>query len=91
MNDIGIKTHVLNHSRVRCVVGTFDKNLYEVSIWTVHRAFISFILHKSIFIHFLNYGTRFYDKYIASDDRKKYMDDDESRLFQNKRLESYTM
>ena len=46
MNDIGIGAHVLKHSLGRCVVGPFDKILYEGSIWTVHRDVISFILHK---------------------------------------------
>ena len=40
-----------------------------------------FILHKSILIHFVNYGTRFYDKYITSDNRKKYLDNDRSDVF----------
>ena len=46
MNDIGKRAHVLNHSHGRCFIGAFDKILYEVSIWTGHRAVLSFILHK---------------------------------------------
>ena len=46
-----------------------------MSIWNGNRTVLSFILHKSIFVHFVYHGTRFYDKYIASDYRKKYMDD----------------
>ena len=36
MNAIGKRAHVLKHSHGRCVVGTFDKNLHEGSIWTGH-------------------------------------------------------
>ena len=46
MNDIGKRAHVLKYSHVRCVIGSFDKSLNEGSIWTGHRAFLSFILHK---------------------------------------------
>ena len=60
----------MEHSHGSCVVGTFDKNLHEESIWTGHRAVLSFILQKSIFIHFVNHGRRFYEKYITSDDLK---------------------
>ena len=58
---------------------------------TGHRAVLYFILHKSIFIHFVHHGTRFYDKYITSDDRKKHMDDDGSGIFPKKKLERYTI
>ena len=78
MNYTGKRAHFLKHSHGRCVVCAFDKNLHEGSIWNVNRAVISFILHKSIFIHFVHHGTGFYDQYITSDDRKKYMDDDGS-------------
>ena len=30
MNFIGKRAHVLNHSRGRCVIGSFDKILHEV-------------------------------------------------------------
>ena len=76
MIDIGKIAHVLKHSHGRCVVGAFDKSLHDGSIWAGHRAVLYFILHKSIFIHFVHNGTIFYDKYITSDDRKKYIDDD---------------
>ena len=54
MNDIGKRAYVLKHSHGRCVVGAFDKKLHEGSIWTVHRAVLLFILHKSIFFFFLS-------------------------------------
>ena len=46
MNDIGKRAHVLKHSHGRCVIGDLDKILHEGSIWTGHRAFLLFILHK---------------------------------------------
>ena len=86
MNDIGKKAHILKHSRGRCVVGPFDKNLHEGSIWTGRRSVISFILQKSIFIHFVHHGTIFYEKYITSDDRKKCLDNDESGVFPKQKV-----
>ena len=81
MNDIGKIAYVLKHSHRRCVVGAFYKVLHEGSIWTGNRAVLFFILHKSIFIHFVHHGTRYYDKYITLDDKKKYINDDGSGLF----------
>ena len=40
-----------------------------------------FILHKSIFIHFVHNGTIFYEKYIKSKHKTKYIDDDGSGVF----------
>ena len=91
MNDIRKRAHVLNHSHGMCVLVAFGKILHEVSIWTGPRAVLSFILHKSIFIHFVHHSTRFYDKYITSDDKNKYIDDDGSCIFSKKKLESFTM
>ena len=91
MDNIGKIAHVLKHSNGRCVVGAFDKGLHEGSIWTGNRSVLLFILHKSIFLHFVHNGTIFYDKYITSDDRKKYIDDDGSGVFQNKSLEIHTI
>ena len=59
MNSNGKRAHVLKHSHRRCVISSFDKILHEGSIWTGHRAVLSFILHKSIFLHFLHNGTGF--------------------------------
>ena len=78
MNDIGKRAHVLKHSHGRCVIGSFDNFLHEGSIWTGHRAVLSFILHKSIFLHFVHNCTRFYDKCISSKNWLKYIDDDGS-------------
>ena len=46
MNEIGKIAHVMKHSHGRCVVGPFDKILHEGSIWTGHRAVLSFVFHK---------------------------------------------
>ena len=64
MNVIGNRAHVLKHSYGRCVIGSFDKKLHEGSIWTCHRALLSFIPHKSIFLHFVHNGTIFYEIYV---------------------------
>ena len=86
MIDTGKRAHVLKHSHGRCVVDAFDEILHEGSIWNGHRAVLSFILQKSIFLHFVHHGTRFYDKYITSYDRKKYMDDDGSGVFPKQKV-----
>ena len=61
INDVGKRAYVLKHSHGRCVIGSFGKILHEGSLWTGHRAIISFILHKSIFLHFVHSGTTFYE------------------------------
>ena len=73
INDIGKRAHELKHSHGRCVIGSFDKFLHEGSIWTGHRAVLSFIFHKSIFINFVHNATRFHDKYISSKNRLKIL------------------
>ena len=91
IHDIVKGAHVLKHSRVRCVIGAFDKNLHEGSIWTVHRGFLSFILHKSIFLHFLNNSTIFYDRYISSEKKKNILMTKGVVFSPNKGLERYTI
>ena len=78
MNDIGKRAHVMKHSHGRCVIGSFDKNLHEGSIFTGHRAVLSFILHKSIFLHFVHNSKKVYDKYISTKNWLKNIDDDGS-------------
>ena len=72
MNGTGKRAHVLKHSHGRCVIDAFDKSLHEGLIWTGYRAVLSFILHKSIFIHFVHNGTIFYERYISPEKRKIY-------------------
>ena len=66
INDIVKIAHIMKHSHGSCVVVPFDKIIHEGSIWTCHRALISFILHKSILFLFVHHGTIFYDKNITS-------------------------
>ena len=64
MNVIGKIAHVLNHSHVICVLGAFDKNLHEGYFWNGARVVPYFFLRKSIFLHFVHNGMKFYNKYI---------------------------
>ena len=73
MNDIRKTGHVLKHSHGRCIISAFDKILHEDSIWTGHRNVLSFILHKSIFLHFVHNSARFYEKYISSKNKKNIL------------------
>ena len=41
---------------------------------------------SSIFLYFVHHGARFYDKYITSDDRNKYIDDDGSGVFPKQKV-----
>ena len=81
MNDIGKISHVLKHSHRRCEFSAFDKFLHEGYPWNGTWVVLSFVLYKKIFLHFLHHGTNFYDKYINTDDRKQYIDDDGSGVF----------
>ena len=42
MNDIGKGAHVINNSHAKCMVGAFDKMLYEGFIWTGPKAVLYF-------------------------------------------------
>ena len=86
MNDIDKRAHVLKHSHIICMGGDFDKILHEVSICNGPRAVLFFILHKSIFLHCVHHGTGFYDKYINTDDREKYINDDGSGIFPKQKV-----
>ena len=70
------------------MVGALDKILHEAYILTGIRAVISYILQKSIFIQFINHGTIFYDKYITSDNKKKYIDDDGISIFSKQKIKN---
>ena len=72
-------------------MGALDKILHEGSIWNGHRAILSFILNKSIFIYFVHHGTKFYDRYINSYDRKNILMMMGVVFFQNRRLESFIL
>ena len=89
MNGIGKRAHVPKHSYGRCAFGTLDKILHEVSIWTVHRSVLLFILHISIFLYFVHNGTLFYDKYILSDRKRNILMMTVMVFFKKKMLERY--
>ena len=83
MNDIGKKAHVLKHSHGICVVGAFDKNLYEGYIWTIlHPTQINI---SSLCTSWYN----FFDKYINTDGRKNILIIMGVVFLQNGRIESY--
>ena len=67
------------------MVSAFNKILHEGSIWNGPIAVLSFILHKSIFLHFVHHSTNVYDKYINNYDRRKYIDDYGSGIFPKNR------
>ena len=50
------------------------EKIHEGDIWRWHRAVISFILAKQIFLHFYRHGDPFYERYI-NETEKKYLDD----------------
>ena len=86
IKDIGKIAHILKYSHGMCVVGDLDKTLQQVYIWNGNRAILSFVLNKSIFIHFEHNSTKFYERDINSDDRNIYIDYDGSGVKQNQSL-----
>ena len=91
MNDIGKRANLLKHSHGMCLICSFDKILLEGSICNIHRAVISFILHKSIFLHFVHNSARFYEKYISSKNMKNILMMTEVELSPNTKLERSTI
>ena len=55
------------------MVVDLDKILQEGYICNGHRDLLYFILYKSIFLHFVYHVTKFYSRYINSDDRKNML------------------
>ena len=76
--DFGNRAHILKHSHGKMVFGTFEKVFYEGTLWNGYRSVISFILTKQRFLHFYRHANQFYDQYLNSVNRKKYIDDDGS-------------
>ena len=60
------------------IFGPFEKVFNEGTLWSGYRAVIYFIITKQIFLHFFRHGDRFYNRYINTADRLKYIDDDGS-------------
>ena len=77
--------------RGRCVISDFDKTLHKGSIRTGHGDVLSFILHKSIFLHFVHNDIRFYDKYISSENKKMILMMKGVEFSPNNRLERCTI
>ena len=73
MNDIWKISHAIKHSHGRCVLVDLDKISHEGYIWDRHRSFLSFILQKSVFLHFVHHDTKFYKIYINDDNRNIYI------------------
>ena len=59
MSNLVKRAPVFKHSRVRFVVGSFDKNTHEGSICNGSISVISCIIPKNIFLHFVYYGRIF--------------------------------
>ena len=76
--DFGNRSHILKNSHGRMVFGTFEKVFHEGTMWSGYRSVIYFILTKQIFLHFFRHKHYFYDRYINSANRKKYIDRDGS-------------
>ena len=62
------------------------KKIHEGSIWTVYRVVFFFILHKSIFLHFVHHGKMLYGRYINASDIKKHSGGDGSGVKPNQIL-----
>ena len=71
---------MLKYLRGRCIIGAFETIYHEGTIFRVSRAIIYFILHKSIFISFNYKGYNFYNKYKNTEDKKRYIDDDNTGI-----------
>ena len=57
-------------------MGPFERYFHEGSIWIGQTAVISFTLTKQKILHLIIHGDCFYDRYINSGIRNKYLDDD---------------
>ena len=49
IKDVSKGAHIIKHSHVVRVEGSFDEILHERYIWNVHINVLSFILHKYVF------------------------------------------
>ena len=74
----GCRAHILKHLHGRMIFGPFENVFHEVTLWSGYRSVISSILTKQIFLHFFRHGNRFYNRYLNSVDKRKYIDDDGS-------------
>ena len=73
--DLGKSAHVQKHLHFRIITGPFKICFHEGSLWRGHRVLIYFII-TFCFVHLIRNGDRFYNWYINSKIRTKYLDDD---------------
>ena len=71
--DLGQRAHVPKNLHGRCIVGPFERVFHEISLWRRNRAIVSFIFHKSIFVHFHHKGDVFYNRYSNTEGGGKDM------------------
>ena len=71
--DFWSSAHILKKIHGRMVFGPFEKVFHEGTLWSGYRAVIFFILTKQIFLHLFHHGNHFYNRYLNSVDKKKYM------------------
>ena len=71
--NLGQRAHALKHLHRRYIVGPFEKLFHGDTLRIGNRAVISFIFHKSIFLHFHCKGDVFYNRYINKEDKKLYI------------------
>ena len=72
-SDLGIRAHILKHLHGRMIFGPFEKVFHEGTLWSGYRDVISFILTKTIFLHFFRHGVWFCNRYINTADKKSIL------------------
>ena len=58
------------------ILGPFERCFHEGSLWRGHRAAMSFIFTKQKFVHLFFHWDWFYNRYINSKVKNKYLYDD---------------
>ena len=86
-SDFGSRAHILKYLHGRMVFGPFEKVFHEGTLWSGYIAVIYFILTKQIFLHFFRHENWFYNQYLNSVDKIKYLDDDGSGMKPNHALQ----
>ena len=66
-------SHVLKHLHGRMILGPFEICFRDSYFWREHSAVISFIVTKQIIVNLFCCGDRFYNRYINSTIRNKYI------------------
>ena len=73
--DLVKRDHVLKYLHGRMMLGPFKRCSREGYLWRGNIAVISFIISKQILEHLFCHGDRFYNQYINTTIRTKYIDD----------------